>query len=276
MTLADPNGEQQLFAWFSRLLPSEVRRVQSLCAPVAGWVLQQVRATVRRPVMMGVSAPQGAGKTTLTRQLVGAFSEVFGLRAIAISIDDFYLRRADQLALAAVHPGNPYLEHRGFPGTHDVSLGTSVLEALRNGAAVDVPRYDKSAHQGRGDRSSEVTHVTPPVDLVFLEGWMLGFEPVAQLRDERLTFSNQALAGYRRWTSRLDAFVVFEMKDVEQVVQWRIQAERATRASGKSSLSDAEVEDYVRRFLPAYQTWNAHLPGLPELRFTLDADRLPC
>ena len=78
----------------------------------------------------------------------------FGHPALAISIDDFYLTHLEQRALAAAHPENPYLEHRGYPGTHDVGLGTAVLRALRASAdPVEIPRYDKSAHAGRGDRA---------------------------------------------------------------------------------------------------------------------------
>lgn len=266
---------ERLTAWFSAALPSQPARVERLCLPIAAWILERVRSTTRRPVMVGLSAPQGAGKTTLTRQLVDVFREVLGLRAVAISIDDFYLRRSEQLALAAAHPSNPFLEHRGYPGTHDVELGGAVLEALRSGVAVDVPRYDKSAFEGRGDRGAEVTRVEPPVDVVFLEGWMLGFAPVSVLADERLRSANEALTKYREWTRTLDACVVLELQDVTQVVQWRVEAERAMRASGRPGLSDAEVEDYVRRFLPAYRTWRAHIDGVPELRLTLGADRLP-
>jgi D-glycerate 3-kinase len=117
--------------------------------------------------------------------------------------------------------------------------------------------------------------VTPPIDLVLLEGWMVGFEPASELSDERLRVSNAALVAYRAWTSCLDALVVFEMKDVEQVVQWRIETEQAARASGKPGLSDAEVEDYVRRFLPGYRTWRPSVPSVLELRVVLGPDRLP-
>ncbi len=260
-------------AWFGARLPDDPARRDDWCVPIALWVTAQLRAASRRPLMVGLSAPQGAGKTTLTRQLV-EWSRSEGLRAVTLSVDDFYLRREEQLALAARHPGNPTLEHRGYPGTHDVPLGARVLSSLRKGERTEVPRYDKSAHQGRGDRSAEVTVVEANQDLVFLEGWMLGFQPVPFV-ERVLEPANAALMRYRAWTDLLDVLIRVEMKDVSQVIRWRIEAEQAMRASGKTGLTDAEVEDYVRRFLPAYQTWQAALP-VPTLALRLDEQRRPC
>lgn len=44
-----------------------------------------------------------------------------------------------------------------------------------------VPRYDKSAYDGKGDRADEATwpSIKAPVDVVLFEGWMLGFTPVS-------------------------------------------------------------------------------------------------
>lgn len=258
--------------WLEHELPDGANRdvrIQWLTVPLALWLKQ--RSTQRSPLMVGLNAPQGAGKTTLTRSLVGVFAHVFGLRAVSVSVDDFYLRRDEQLALAARHPGNRYLEHRGYPGTHDVALGASVLAALRDGRDVALPRYDKSAHGGRGDRSAEVTWVRGRVDLVLLEGWMLGFKPIAAVEDAALAVPNQLLRAYDAWNSLLDVFIALRMQRVDQVVRWRIEAEQAMRASGKPALSDAEVEDYVRRFLPAYELWSADAA----LTVTLDAARNP-
>ncbi|MDP3500871.1 MAG: hypothetical protein Q8S33_11080 [Myxococcales bacterium] len=273
----DTSTWERATAWLEHHLPEgphRAERIHWLTLPVASWVLHHLRAARRRPLMVGLNAPQGAGKTTLTKSLVGLFAEL-GVRAVSVSIDDFYLRRSEQLALASRHPGNPFLEHRGYPGTHDVELGARVLQALRDGHDVDVPRYDKSAHGGRGDRSDEVTPIRGQVDVVLLEGWMLGFQPVEHVVDEPLRVPNDALRAYAAWTERLDVLISLRMKSASQVVQWRIEAEQAMRASGKPGLTDAEVEDYVRRFLPAYKTWSGTLAKEPSLTLTLDSQRMP-
>jgi pantothenate kinase-related protein Tda10 len=83
------------------------------------------------PIVVGLSAPQGAGKTTLTRRLRELRSER-STTAVSVSIDDFYLTRRHQIELARRHSDNPYLQHRGYRGTHDIDLGTRTLTGLRD------------------------------------------------------------------------------------------------------------------------------------------------
>ncbi|MCU0694945.1 MAG: hypothetical protein MUC96_00295 [Myxococcaceae bacterium] len=281
--LTDDASWTRLARWFDGQVPPgplHDERVQWLCVPIARWLEHRLTLQRRRPVMLGLNAPQGAGKTTLAGLLTRLCGEVLGVRAVALSIDDFYLTRAEQLALAARYAGNPVLEHRGYPGTHDVALGERVLTALREGRAVDLPRYDKSMHGGRGDRSAEVTPCTGAVDVVIVEGWMLGFTPVERVDDPQLVVPNELLQAYEAWHRHLDAMVSLELLEPTHVVAWRIEAERAMRAAGRPGLSDAEVADYVARFLPAYRTWSPTLRTgrwQGEARFTLvlDGRRVP-
>lgn len=239
----------------------------SAAAAVQAFCVERVHRADRQPLVVGLQAPQGAGKTTIGTRLLAALPEL-GLRGASVSIDDFYLTRAEQLALAAAHPGNPYLEHRGYPGTHDIELGERTLAALRDlatGRSLRVPVYDKSRHGGRGDRApeSDWREVAGPLDLVIVEGWMLGFEPVAEARlpDSRLSLPNRALADYDRWYRHLDAFIVLRPLDWNYVVKWRVEAEENMKAQGKPGLSREAIEDYVRRFLPAYALWAGRAPA---------------
>ncbi len=255
------------------------RMLSPLYADVLTFCRTQLAAHPARPLVVGVQGPQGAGKTTLTRALIDALPGL-GLRGVTVSIDDFYLTRAEQLAVAAAHPGNPYLEHRGYPGTHDIALGEATLAAAHTTAPLTVPVYDKSAHGGRGDRTpvGEWRTVERPIDIVFVEGWMLGFEPVAEasLEDAQLAPANQALAEYARWYRHIDAWVVLRAEDPTFVLTWRVEAEERMKASGKPGLSRADIEDYIRRFLPAYRTWGgapASVPPARQLTLTIDLQR---
>ena len=264
--------------------PDRERRVHHLYLPVLATCLAWLERARRRPLVIGVQAPQGGGKTTLVTHLVDLLTQV-GRRSTAVSIDDFYLPRTDQLALAAAHAGNPYLEHRGYPGTHDVTLGQATIHALRSvndapGRVVRVPVYDKSRHGGRGDRlpEAEWREVTGPLDVVFVEGWMLGYTPVAEstLSDPRLAVPNRALAAYARWHAELDAFIALRAINPRAVLRWRVEAEDAMRARGLPGLDRDAIEDYIRRFLPAYETWGGVPDNIPpdrQLTIWIDDER---
>ncbi|MGE3345745.1 MAG: hypothetical protein AB7L71_20160 [Vicinamibacterales bacterium] len=253
--------------------------------PVHAFVFDRLRERrPGRPLVVGLQAPQGAGKTTLVTHLLRRLPEL-GWNGTGVSVDDFYLTRSEQVALAATHPGNPYLEHRGYPGTHDVALGAQVLEALRECDAaarvVRVPVYDKSAHGGRGDRvpDADWREVRCPLDVVVVEGWMLGFAPVPDdaLSDPHLRPANNALAAYGVWYHHVDVWIVLRAADPAYVLEWRVEAEERMKASGKPGLSREAITDYIRRFIPAYQTWaDGTAAGRPpDLSVTIGFDRRP-
>lgn len=254
-------------------------------ASLAQWVAERARgfrAREDRAMVLGVCAPQGAGKSTLTARLVSLLAER-SLRAATVSIDDFYLRRDEQLALSRAHPGNRYLEVRGYPGTHDINLGARVIDALvhaKEGERVLVPSYDKGAFGGAGDRAPESkwSSVEGPLDVVLFEGWMLAFEPTQSsdvIEDSALATCNELLRGYAPWRARVDHWLVMEGREVEYVIEWRVDAERARRAIDGRAMSDEEARAYVERFLPAYRAWwplsDARRSGVA--RIVLERDR---
>ena len=244
-------------------------RVDSYYAPLALALHGRLVKPRPRAFVVGIQGPQGCGKSTLAAALVDALADI-GHPGVALSIDDFYLTRAEQVALAGRHPGNPYMEHRGYPGTHDVPLGSRVLAALVGlgaGETLRLPIYDKSAHGGRGDRAPAASFrsVEGPKDLVILEGWMLGFRKVldTELPDARLQAPNACLDGYAAWTSHLDMFVQLDVEGTDSIVRWRVDAERARRQQGLTGLSDEDARDYIQRFLPAYETYVPRLRDTP-------------
>lgn len=245
------------------------------------------QATDKRPgsFIVGINAPQGGGKSTLTSWLVKLFGWS-GLHAVTLSIDDFYLTRAEQLLLAQSHPDNPYLQQRGYPGTHDIALGTAILTQLkqRSTPALALPRYDKSRHQGQGDRieMSQWPQVQQPVDVVLLEGWMLGFQPVpvSSLTDRHLLQVNTLLQDYTDWHRQLDSFVYLRPQDASYVIDWRTEAERRMKAKGLPGMTEEEVRAYAEKFLPAYHLYGPALASEPSiassfLQIVIGKNRLP-
>jgi D-glycerate 3-kinase len=254
---------------------------------LAQWIAARAtgfRAAHNRAMVLGVCAPQGAGKSTLCSRLCALLGGSW-LRAASVSIDDFYLTRSEQIALSDTHPGNRYLEVRGYPGTHDIPLATAVIDALvraEKGRVVRVPTYDKGAFEGAGDRAPEASwsELEGPLDVVLFEGWMLGFEPTQSsvlAGDRSLAECNELLRGYAPWRSRVDHWLLMEGREVEYVLEWRVDSERARRARDGRGLSDEGARAYVERFLPAYRAWwtreaTSALAGRAA-RVVLDRDR---
>lgn len=221
------------------------------------------------PLVIGFSAPQGCGKTTLVFALDYLF-RVTGRKSATVSIDDFYLTAQGQAKLREQNPGNALLEYRGNAGSHDLPFSVETLTALnkltKEGVKMKLPRYDKSAYSGKGDRADSKTwpEVEGPLVAVLFEGWMLGFKPlpveVVTAVDPQLETVNKNLeAYYDAWDKFIKAWIVIKIKDPTCVYQWRLQAEIAMREAGKPGMSDEEVKDFVSRYLPAY---NAYLPTL--------------
>jgi D-glycerate 3-kinase len=287
-------------------------RVYHLYLPIFAWcldIVHRLQRDARRKhhgVIIGMQCPQGGGKTTLTTALQRLFA-LENRQCVSLSIDDFYLTRREQEALAKAFPENPLLESRGNPGTHDITLALQTLDRLvtapgtEDQSSLAVPRYDKSAFQGRGDRAPpEQWHCYQrPVDVVFLEGWCLGFRPLefhhrpaemdpALLRN--LIQVDRFLAqDFCRLYPLLDAFIVIALdgsslkEALQTVYQWRLQAEQQMRAAGRPAMTDEQVYAFVDKFMPAYQAYLSDLYESPpltgdasrELRVGIDGTRAP-
>jgi pantothenate kinase-related protein Tda10 len=70
---------------------------------------------------------------------------------------------------------------------------------------------------------------------------------------------NEFLRDYAGLHFLFDAWVVLKVESPIVVYDWRLEAERNMRKAGKPSLSDAQVQDFIDRFMPAYR---AYLPAL--------------
>lgn len=110
----------------------------------------------------------------------------YNLPTVVFSLDDLYLTHADQLNLASQHPDNPLLQHRGQPSTHDIHLAKRVFSSLRGNSHTEIPRYNKAAFDGRGDRVRKADwqrvnlEAQNVIRVVLFEGWAVGFRPLSE------------------------------------------------------------------------------------------------
>ena len=234
-----------------------------------------------------IAGLQGTGKSTLSAQ-VARLAEQQGRKVIALSIDDFYLGHDARQALGrSVHP---LCATRGAPGTHDVELACDVLDALREGRPVALPRFDKIAD----DRLPRAQWpVARTADFVVFEGWFLDVpaqspaelvEPINALeRDEDpdgtwRRWSNASLArDYPPLWSRLDRLLFLQGPGFDIVPQWRWQQEQTLQAEhpGRQAMTQPQVQRFVQFFERVSRQAMRTLPAIAQRTIRLDAQRHP-
>ncbi len=252
--------------------------------------LAELRQQQQRPVVQAVLGGQGTGKTTLGKVLAQILGQL-GYRLLSFSLDDLYKTYAERQQLQTQ---DPRLIWRGPPGTHDVALGLQVLDELRRARPdqeIAIPRFDKSRHQGAGDRTQpEIVH---GIDIILFEGWFVGCRPIAPERFEQapppiLTAADRAFARdmnarlveYLPLWERCDRWLVLYPTDYRLSQIWRWQAEQQMQAAGNPGMSAAEVHAFVEYFWKAlhpdlFIQPLVTQPGLVDLVVEIDAYHAP-
>lgn len=246
-----------------QIYPVPIETLWNLWLPLA-LQLSSWRQAQNRGLIQGFLGGQGTGKTTLTTTLALILKQL-GHQTAFLSIDDLYLPYHDRLEL---QKSDPRLIRRGPPGTHDTQLGLQVLNQFQqNQFPIDLPRFDKSAYNGAGDRT--VSQRIDQADILLFEGWFVGVRPIDSVRFETApspidTESDRAFArdmndrlhDYLPLWERLDRLIVLYVPDYQLSKQWRKQAEHKMIAEGKTGMSDAEIDEFVDYF------WKALHPEL--------------
>ena len=219
--------------------------------------------------VVAIQGAQGTGKSTCAEFLKHIFLHEHQLNAAVLSLDDFYLTRAERKELAQqVHP---LFSTRGVPGTHDIDLALKTLRELKQFKhQVIIPRFNK-AMDDRWE-SDRWTLVDRPVDIVLIEGWCLGLH--AQTSEQLQTavndleafhdsdgiwrnHINECLADqYQALFNQFDRLLVLQAPSFQSVYQWRLEQEQKLIASrrGESSrqvtrtLTPEQLKDFVSHY----------------------------
>ncbi|WP_017654373.1 hypothetical protein [Fortiea contorta] len=214
------------------------------------------RQSLGKPLIQGILGGQGTGKTTMCQALTLILQHL-GYATASLSLDDLYKTYSDRLVLMQ---RDRRLIWRGPPGTHDVDLGLNLLKQIHQSQSpVTIPRFDKSAYKGAGDRTTPETFAD--VDILLFEGWFVGVRPIpveafntapppiiTNADREFARDMNRQLQDYLPLWAQLDSLIVLNPNDYRCSLEWRKQAEQKMIASGKTGMNDAQIKEFVNYF----------------------------
>jgi len=263
------------------------RQIEQHWQPLARHIAAQIAQWhgASGPLLIGLSAAQGSGKSTLAALIAARLTKTHQLKALTVSLDDFYLTAADrQHRAATIHP---LFATRGVPGTHDLPLLIATLDTLLHGTGeVSVPRFDKSTD----DRAQSPARRQAPLDIVILEGWCLGAapEPEASLTIPlnpleaaedphalwRRHVNHHLAADYAQLWTRLDKHLHLKAPGWPTICHWRAEAETTRPKTTHSGAAMTPAE--LTRFMHHYERITRTLlrePPRADMTWTLDAQR---
>ena len=211
--------------------------------------------------LIGLSALPGCGKTTLGHWLERAAQQL-DLPLQVVSIDDFYF---DAERLDQAMRGNPWGVPRALPGSHDLPLLCQTLSRWKRGEHVDLPQFDKSLRQGRGDRCGWRRCAA---QILVLEGWFVGCQPLLPgesiehgcehlsppIRPDELTSREavqEVLDSYRPVWAQLDRLWQIKAQDIRSPQIWKQQQEDQMLREQGVALDNKSLLGFIRMILTA-------------------------
>lgn len=280
-------NEAEIAAFLEReQLPDSFRlTLDRVCVPLAARS-SLLREQLGRTVWLGLCGAQGSGKSTIAAATT-AFLNARGLKAVALSLDDFYLSREARGWLAGkVHP---LMAVRGPPGTHDVALACVILDHLAQPGSTPLPRFDKATDERLP--IADWPSVEGPIDVVIFEGWCVGAcpQPASDLalpvnELERVDDANgrwrqyvnrQLAEPYQALFSRLDALVLLAAPGFEVVRAWRAEQEHKLRDRSGGGMDDTAINRFIAHYERLTRWILQEMPARADWTIPLDADRTP-
>ncbi len=239
-------------------------------------LMAKLQSDLCLPAVVGISGAQGSGKSTLAAELVAQLKQQ-GLAAAAVSLDDYYLNKAQRQQLAQTE--HPLLAQRGVPGTHNIEQAISNASAVLAGRPVALPRFDKALDEPAAPLAAQ------QLDILLVEGWCLGVQPqtTAELTQPVNTleanedpdgrwrhYVNAQLAGpYAMYWQLLKPLVWLQAPDWDCVCRWRAKQEQQLWQNRGTGMTDTELARFMLPFQRLTQAGWQQLPQRADIIITL-------
>jgi D-glycerate 3-kinase len=250
---------------YEKSISIHVRNLKEIYIPIAFWINKKYLKK-EKTLLLGLSASQGSGKTTVAKILKIILKYFFKREVCVVSIDDFYKTSADRNKMAKQK--HPLLNIRGVPGTHDTNLIKLFFQSLQRKKfkKIKLPKFDKSIDERLKKNKWNTINKKP--EIVIFEGWCVGAKaetnvslkkPINKLEkyeDQKLIwrkFVNQKLKNeYKSIFSMLDHYIFMKVPNFKMVLKWRQSQEIKLKKRNQTRKKIMTYKE-IKRFVMFYQ-----------------------
>ena len=214
--------------------------------------------------IIGLTGGQGTGKSTISNILKIVLNDVYNLKTVIFSIDDFYKTFQERKKMSK-KISNLFLT-RGVPGTHDTKMLLQCIKNLKNNKfkKLTIPKFDKSID----DRSSKNKwlKIKKKPNIVIFEGWCVGATPqkkkdlnfplnkLEKHKDNkkiwRQKVNSELKKNYKKIFDLIDKLIFLKVPSFKYVFKWRLLQEKKLRITGKGNktMTDEEIKNFVMHY----------------------------
>ena len=242
-----------------------IKNLKKIYIPIAFWINNKYKKK-GKTLLLGLSASQGSGKTTVATILNIILKIFFKKNICIISIDDFYKTLSERSKMAKQK--HPLFKTRGVPGTHDINLIKKFFIATKRKKfkSIKLPKFNKSIDDRL--KKSQWYNINKKPEIVILEGWCVGAKaesnsslknPINLLEkdeDRNLIwrkFVNEKLKReYKKVFTMIDHFIFMKVPNFKMVFKWRLLQEKKLKEQSRYKRKIMSYNE-IKRFIMFYQ-----------------------
>ena len=250
---------------YKKSMSSHIKILKNIYIPIAFWINKKYKKK-GNTLVLGLSASQGSGKTTVASILSIILKFFFKRDVFVISIDDFYKTLEERKKMA--EKKHPLFKTRGVPGTHDINLIKNFLISIKNKKfkKIKLPKFNKLI-----DDRFKKNHwysINKKPEIVILEGWCVGAKAeknttlkkpinfLEKYEDQNLiwrNFVNEKLKKeYKKVFSMLDHHFFMKAPNFKMVFKWRLLQEQKLKRKSRTKHKTMSYNE-IKRFIMFYQ-----------------------